>query len=235
VIKGWWGRWPNAAVAVATGQASGVCVLDVDRKPAGPNGFDTLEELGLSPLPDTPISHTPSGGIHLFFDPRGREIPSSVGKIGAGLDVRGDRASCVAPTPGAAYRWDPLKNLRTVPLAPAPERLIPSAPPAPQTPPPRPTAGELTPYGAAAVNGAVRAIYNAPAGQQAITLNRDAFGIGQLAGAGVVPERIALDALLCGALAMPSYDRRRPWRRGDVERSVRRSFEAGMRSPRDGR
>jgi hypothetical protein len=50
-----------------------------------------------------------------------------------------------------------------------------------------------------------------------------------------VPERIALDALLCGAFAMPSYDRWHPWRRGNVVRSVRRAFEAGMRSPRDGR
>jgi hypothetical protein len=34
------------------------------------------------------------------------------------------------------------------------------------------------------------------------------------------------------AFAMPTYDRRRPWRRADVERSVKASFLAGIREPR---
>ena len=34
------------------------------------------------------------------------------------------------------------------------------------------------------------------------------------------------------ALSMPNYDRRRPWRRADLERNVKTSFQAGIREPR---
>jgi len=77
------------------------------------------------PLVDTPMASTPSGGMHCFFDPGDRDIPLSVGKIGAQLDVRGERTCCTLPTPGTVYRWDPHWNLRTTPLAPAPAWLVP--------------------------------------------------------------------------------------------------------------
>jgi putative DNA primase/helicase len=234
-IEAWWHKNPDAAISVATGQSSGVVVLDIDIKTPGPTGWDSLDELGLSPLIDTPMAHTPSGGTHCYFDPCGREIPSSVGKVGACLDVRGDRACCVLPSPGESYWWDPHKNLGTTPLAPAPEWLTIPARTVSRPPPYRPHSGGLTSYAANAINSAVSRIYTAPEGQQAITLNREAYGIGQLVATALVSERIALDALMQGALAMPSYDRWRPWRRTEVERSVRRSFEAGMQRPRDGR
>jgi hypothetical protein len=44
----------------------GVVVLDVDIKDPGPN-VDSLAELGLAPLPDTPLVHTQSGGLHIYF------------------------------------------------------------------------------------------------------------------------------------------------------------------------
>jgi hypothetical protein len=37
-------------------------VLDVDVKRAEANGFDSLEDLGHSILPETPMAHTESGG-----------------------------------------------------------------------------------------------------------------------------------------------------------------------------
>jgi putative DNA primase/helicase len=235
-IEVWWRNIPTATISVATGRISGVVVLDIDNKSSGPIGWDSLEELGLSSLVDTPIAHTPSGGAHYYFDPSGREIPSSVGKLGACLDVKGERACCVLPTPGAPHWWDPHKNPTTTPLAPAPEWLAPPPKrPISKALPARPSLGELTPYGANAINSAVSRVYTAPQGQQAITLNREAYGVGQLVGAGIVPERIALDALMHGALAMPSYDRWHPWRRNEIERSVKQSFEAGIRRPRDGR
>jgi hypothetical protein len=203
-IKVWWRESPTATISVATGLQSGVVVLDIDNKAPGPTGWDSLEELGLSSLVDTPIAHTPSGGAHYYFDPLGREIPSSVGKLGACFDVKGERACCVLPTPGASYWWDPHKNPTTTPLAPAPEWLAPPpARPILKARPAGPPLGELTPYGANAINSAVSRIYTAPEGQQAITLNREAYGVGQLVGASVVPRRVALGALVYGALAMP--------------------------------
>jgi hypothetical protein len=233
-IEAWWRKHPDALISVATGRESRVVVLDVDVKQPGPNGWDALEELGVLPLVDTPMSMTPSGGTHVFFDPSDRDIPLSVGKIGPQLDVRGERSCCTLPTPGTAYRWDPHKNLRTTPLARAPAWLTPAvAPPATGAAPAyRPPTGEISPYGASAINGAVSAIYGAPEGQQSTTLNREAFGIGGLVGGGQLPERIAFDALMQAAFAMPSYDRRRPWRRADLERNVKASFLAGIREPR---
>ncbi len=161
-IEAWWRENPDALISVATGRASRVVVLDIDVKHAGPNGWDALEEIGAL-LPDTPMASTPSGGTHVFFDPGELDVPLSVGKIGAQLDVRGERSCCTLPTPGTAYRWDPHKNLRTTPLAPAPAWLVPpTAPPVTAAAPAyRPPTGEISPYGASAINGAVRAIYDA--------------------------------------------------------------------------
>jgi hypothetical protein len=233
-IEAWWGRYPGAMISVATGRASGVAVLDIDVKHAGANGWNALEELGALPLTDTPMASTPSGGTHVFFDPGDRDIPLSVGKIGLQLDVRGERSCCTLPTPGTGYRWDPHKNLRTTPLAPAPAWLVAPEPVrAPSAAPLyRPPAGEISAYGASAINGAVRTIYGAPEGRQSMTLNREAFSIGGLVGAGQLPERAALDALMHAALSMPTYDRRRPWRSADLERSVKASLAAGIREPR---
>jgi hypothetical protein len=44
LIRGWWGRWPNANVAIPTGVRSGLLVLDVD---AG-EGTDSVALLELS-------------------------------------------------------------------------------------------------------------------------------------------------------------------------------------------
>jgi putative DNA primase/helicase len=233
-IEAWWRKHPDALISVATGRESRVVVLDVDVKQPGQNGWDALEELGVLPLVDAPMSMTPSGGTHVFFDSANRDIPLSVGKIGPQLDVRGERSCCTLPTPGTAYRWDPHKNLRTTPLAAAPAWLIPptASPAIPAAPAHTPPTGQIAPYGASAINGAVRAIYNAPEGQQSTTLNREAFGIGGLVGGGQLPERTALHTLIQAAFAMPTYDRRRPWRRADIERSVQASFQAGIREPR---
>jgi hypothetical protein len=232
-VREWWTRWPDALVGCPMGLVAGVVVLDIDIK-NGKNGLDALEAIaGALPLPDTPMAHTATGGVHVYFDPHGQEIRNSEGRIGKGLDVRGDGGYVILPSPGSGYCWDPHKNFKTVAPAPAPDWLRPAAEPElADEPAPRPPTGEINPYGAAAINSAVSYIYTAPQGQQSTTLNREAFGIGTLVGARVLPERIALDALLQAAFAMPTYDRRRPWRRADLERSVKASFDAGIREPR---
>jgi hypothetical protein len=122
-IEAWWRRWPDALIGVPTGERSGLVILDIDVK-HGKNGFDTLAELGRSILPDTPIAHTRSGGVHLYFarDPI-LKIRNSVGEhgLGPGLDVRGEGGFVVAPDgrPGG-YWWDPHWNLDTAQLMPVP-------------------------------------------------------------------------------------------------------------------
>jgi hypothetical protein len=122
-IKAWWGRWPDAVISIPTGERTGVVILDVDVRDDR-NGFDTLADLGKSILPETPISHTPSGGIHIWFGRTGA-IKNSVGTkgLGPGLDIRGDGGQVVLPLPTSDYWWDPQCNFETVALIPAPAWL----------------------------------------------------------------------------------------------------------------
>lgn len=110
-IRKWWTHWPDANIAVATGQRSDIFVLDVDRKP-DVNGHDTLQELidhyGL--LPPTLMSRTGGGGQHYFFRfPEREGIRNSEGKLGSGLDIRAEGGYViVAPSihaSGNAYEW----------------------------------------------------------------------------------------------------------------------------------
>ncbi|MEO2108823.1 MAG: bifunctional DNA primase/polymerase [Actinomycetota bacterium] len=66
-LAGWWRRWPDANVAIATG-GSGVDVLDVDRRQSG-NGFDVLLRLlraGHGRALLVAVA-TPNEGLHLYY------------------------------------------------------------------------------------------------------------------------------------------------------------------------
>lgn len=123
-ITNWWRRWPAAGVGIATGRASGLFVLDVDL-PEGDLSLAALSVGDITP-PHTPISATGGGGQHLLFAwPEPCNVGTSAGKLGKGLDVRGDGGCIVAPPTihesGRAYRW--LIGPE-VPLADAPRWLL---------------------------------------------------------------------------------------------------------------
>jgi hypothetical protein len=243
-VRYWWGHWPNALIALRTGQVSGRVVLDVDVK-NGKDGFATLRALGYAIPDDTCKVRTESGGIHIHFDPGLGWFRNSVGDrggIGPGLDVRGENGSAILPSSGSHYEFipidtgawtDPNQGVDTAPLAPAPAWLHAPKPDREVTlSPVRPSRG-LTCYGEAALAGACGNILRAAAGEQETTLHQECFSIGTLAGAAGIPEGFALKALLHAASRMPDYDPRRPWRAADVDRKVRRSFAEGMRHPRE--
>ena len=99
-VRDWWGKWPDANVAVATG--SGLVVLDVDPDKGGTsNGLD---------LPDARRSVTGSGGEHWYMLSDGQPVPNSVELVGPGLDVRGEGGYVIAPPSlhesGRRYEWD---------------------------------------------------------------------------------------------------------------------------------
>jgi Bifunctional DNA primase/polymerase, N-terminal len=240
-ITAWWRRWPNALIGIATGRATGFVVLDIDVKYADRYGFDTLDALGFAILPKTPMAHTASGGLHLYFaPPDGVEVACTEGErgsgIGHGLDWRGAGGFVIVPSPGSGYFWDPHWNFDTVALAPVPGALFPREPerPAAAARPVRPTTG-LSPYAEAALDCACRRIIAAPSGEQEVTLNAECFSIGTLAGADAIPEDFSRRALLSAARQVTDYDRRRPWRARELENKVARSFDAGMRRPREAR
>jgi hypothetical protein len=95
LIDGWWTRWPDANVAVVTGSASGLVVLDVD----GDDGAESLKALEgwHGPLPRTLSVVTPHLGQHYYFAHPGVEVRNSAGKLGTGLDIRGDGGYVLVP------------------------------------------------------------------------------------------------------------------------------------------
>ncbi|HEY7117511.1 MAG TPA: bifunctional DNA primase/polymerase [Tepidisphaeraceae bacterium] len=121
----WWAIYPDANVGVATGDASGVVVIDIDL--GGEDIFDNLIALH-GKLEPTWMAGTGSGGIHLYYQMPGADIRNSASAIGPGIDVRGNGGYVVAPpsrhVSGAAYCWDDSWHPDQVALGALPEWLL---------------------------------------------------------------------------------------------------------------
>jgi Bifunctional DNA primase/polymerase, N-terminal/Primase C terminal 1 (PriCT-1) len=116
-IHMWWKRWPNANIAVPTGGRSGVLVVDVDH----PASLDALEAKH-GKFSETRTHSTGSGGMHLIFAyPEGSGIRNSAGKLGEGLDVRGEGGYIIVPP---SRTTGPYGVLDALPLADTPPWLI---------------------------------------------------------------------------------------------------------------
>jgi hypothetical protein len=106
-VEAWWSRWPEANVGIPTGERSGLLVLDVDPGAGGPESLAALERTG-GPLPRTTRTRTGGGGMHVFFRyPEGETVRNSAGRLGPGLDVRGEGGYVVVPPSRtrSAYEW----------------------------------------------------------------------------------------------------------------------------------
>lgn len=123
VIRKWWEQWPDANIGVPTGGASGLLVIDLDKK-AGIDGEATLAALVAKhgALSETARQRTGSGGSQLFYlYPSGVTIGNSTGKLGPGIDVRGEGGYVVVPPSihpsGPAYKWEhrPSKGIAKLP------------------------------------------------------------------------------------------------------------------------
>ena len=147
-VEKWWNERPEAGIGVATGETSGIFVLDIDVKD-GARGEESLKalEAKYGKLPTTPISHTGSGGRHFIFAyPGSEDMRNSAKKLGDGIDTRGNGGYIVAPPSlhksGARYTWDREQSLSKTPLSLPPDWLIwlmtaDQHPQAPQPPAPR--------------------------------------------------------------------------------------------------
>jgi Bifunctional DNA primase/polymerase, N-terminal/Primase C terminal 1 (PriCT-1) len=124
IIAGWW-RTSDFNIGLATGERSGVFVVDID-------GTDAEAELTKleskhGALPRTVESKT-ARGRHLFFSYPHRGIRNSAGKIAPGIDVRGDGGYVLAPPSvhpsGKIYEWS-VENAGA--FAAAPNWLVSAA------------------------------------------------------------------------------------------------------------
>ena len=101
-------RQPDANIGIATGALNGLVVLDIDPDHGGEQSLRALlEQYG--PLSPTLCVATGGGGRHLYFRHPGGTVRNSAGRLGAGLDIRGDGGYVVAPPSihesGHRYRW----------------------------------------------------------------------------------------------------------------------------------
>ncbi len=97
-IRSWWRWMPAANVGVPTGNASGVEVVDVDRKPAG-SGFGAFERARRAGLVDgwAALVRTPSGGMHAYYPADPDRPQPSWEAAKAHVDFRGTGGYVIVP------------------------------------------------------------------------------------------------------------------------------------------
>lgn len=127
VIREWWGMWPQANIAVATGKVSGIYVVDVDPRHGGFQSLEAFEtERPDGSLPKTLTALTGGGGRHTFwkYPNDGVPVPNRRGWL-PGVDVRGDGGYVILPPgthiSGGRYEW--LNAEVAVPLPGPPDML----------------------------------------------------------------------------------------------------------------
>jgi Bifunctional DNA primase/polymerase, N-terminal len=114
VLRELWAKHPDILVGVATGEGSGIDVLDVD-----PKHEEALQwcKAHHERLPKTRVHKTRSGGVHVLFR-HAHGLRCSAGRIAPGVDVRAN---------GGYIVWWPatgLPVLRQAPLADWPHWLL---------------------------------------------------------------------------------------------------------------
>ncbi len=107
-VIGWFTKWPDASVAVLSGELSNLVIVDCDNQAA----MDAAESYGLT---KSPVRVRTKKGYHYYYSfPEGSDwIKNRAGIVGDGvewpiidgLDLRGSKGYCVAP-PSANYTWD---------------------------------------------------------------------------------------------------------------------------------
>lgn len=144
-VADWWDEFPEANVGIATGEVSGIWVLDVDGE-LGESSLASLEQQH-GPLPPTLTVATGNGRHHYFTCKT--PLPSRVG-VRPGLDVRAEKGYVVAPpsrhASGSIYTWSAGAPAATAALPEAPAWLIelvckPPTPPILQGSAPSPASG----------------------------------------------------------------------------------------------
>ncbi|MDP9362896.1 MAG: bifunctional DNA primase/polymerase, partial [Chloroflexota bacterium] len=125
-IDRWWTQYPKANIAVATGSASGLVVVDID----GPKGE---EQVGGLEIPRTAVARSgrADGGRHVYFLHPQFPVKSDASVLGTNtkVDVRADGGYAILPPSvhetGNRYAW--VESPEETGLAAAPEWVVQAA------------------------------------------------------------------------------------------------------------
>ena len=189
-------RVPGGLLAIRTGRASGLCVIDIDPR----NGGQPDPAL----MAPTATVATGGGGWHLYYrHPGTPTLPALPGR--AGIDVKGDGGYVAAPPSvhpgtGQRYRWVGGRDVAEMPPA-LRAALTPPRPPA-ADPAAMALRGPVGPRGAggissppALLDALLRAVKKAPEGRRRATLYGAARGVARMVAAGALTEPVARAAL----------------------------------------
>lgn len=217
VVARWWTRWPDANIGLRTGVI--MDVADVDTA----EGRHALRQLLGGAPPAGPLVRTGAGGWHLWFTATGH---GNRVRLLPGVDWRGAGGYVVAPPSrharGGPYTW--LHRPATLPDCPPALRDLVAGPP---------PAGPVTHviahpdrYAAAALDTATGRVARAAVGARNDTLNRAAFALGRLVGAGLLDEASVVRELTTAA-------RYCGLGRSETTGTIRSGLSAGRRQPLD--
>ena len=243
-------RYPEANIALACGEPSGVFVLDVDAK-GQVDGFASLAllEVDFGPLPRSWRVTTPSGGEHRYFrQPIGRRLRNRVGlrTYGAdgqrtdypGLDIRTTGGSVALP-PSAklagVYRW--ADHPTALALADAPEWLLKLAedapPPVRERPPLRlQSADKAARYVERAIEAECGAVGSmAPNTGRNLRLFQASANLGELIAAGLVGRDLVERALEQAAIDCSLHADDGGW--DGVRKTIASGLARGLQRPRE--
>ena len=236
-LRRWFAQGYPYNVGVRSGVASGVFILDID----GDRGAASLRELELKHGRLSPTLTSTTGKGHHYWFLTNNPVPSSIGRIAPGIDIRGDGGYVVAPPSihpnGRVYRWVDY----SIPLAAAPGWLIdlaqriPSPPSLPTSPPLRLISSERSgSYGRAALEQEIAALSQAAKGSRNDTLNRASFRLYQLVAGGEldgdeVEQRLIEAAHANGLISDPDDGPAK------VRATIRSAADAAKRYPRNRR
>ncbi|HEU5332953.1 MAG TPA: bifunctional DNA primase/polymerase [Actinocrinis sp.] len=208
------------------------------------HGAEALRTLAAGrELPPTLTVATPTGGRHLYYRaPRGFRLRNTVGRLGPLIDTRAEGGYVVGP--GSVVDGRYYRVTADLPVAPLPSWLLrelrelnrpPQIPAAPAVPNSGATVvssigsgnanGGAGAYAAAALRNEVERVRTARVGTRNDTLNRAAFALGRLVGAGVLDRDLAV-----GELSDAGRQAGLPSR--EVVSTVSSGFGAGLARPR---
>jgi len=216
-IQRWAEEYPGCNIGIATGEPSGVTVIDVDTSKGG------MESAKRYRWPQAPLARTQSGGFHLFFRLE-KGVKNSAGKLGKGVDVRGTGGYVVA-APSVyidqqtgeirPYQW--IRPPRGAALPRLPDEVLKALEPKPK-PIVKPTANAVLPDGLDAYGGALRYAERATEGGRNNSLFWTACRVAEGVRAGRVPEKQAIERLREVGLTAGLPD----W---EIDKTLRSAFE----------
>ncbi len=121
VLQNLWASRDYLNVAIATGEESGIFVIDIDGL-IGEESFSTLEK-EYSKLPKTLTSIT-GRGRHLLFKYPNKKVFNRTSALGPNLDIRGSGGYIISPPSthisGIQYEWEDENS----PISEAPQWLL---------------------------------------------------------------------------------------------------------------